>query len=55
MLQYEGYQLPQKQLQLVKEEEFAMEDERISSYISLQTLVLKLDRLLPVSHCQLLD
>lgn len=41
----------QKQLQLVKEEEFAMEDERISIYFNLQTMLPKLDRLLPVYNC----
>jgi Zn-dependent oligopeptidase len=45
----------QEQLQLVKEEEFAMEDERISIYFHLQTMLLTLDRLLPVHNCQLLD
>lgn len=43
----------QKQLQLVREEEFAMEDEHISIYFNLQTTLLKLDRLLPVYICQL--
>lgn len=32
-----------------------MEDERISRHISLQTLLLELDRLLPVYNRQLLD
>jgi hypothetical protein len=49
------YTYQQKQRWLVKEEEFAMEDERISIHFNPQTMLPKLDRLLPVYNCQLLD